>query len=354
MTAYKIAFGPMIGLPSTGWVGEDVAKFLSDEHNISYFKNFDEYCDADTIIILKIMPPLDWIIKCKQKNKKLIYIPIDYFYNAKLLERDGIKLTCFDSIMVHNLRLGRFIETYNKNVFEIDHYLKYKITAPSTFKNKGYILWVGHLEYLPPLFDTLKDITLTSPLKLLVDLENIEEKESFLRESILNICKEFTLTKINDEKYLLNDLMIEQWTKEKQHDYLVGCKAAFDTKGNTFAHNLKPPTKAQKYVYNRIPFAIDPHSYAYEYFLNKGLSLPSLKDEERWLSEEYFNELNTFVDADGASQALEYVAKSYLAIIDKTPLIPLKKSQLILKIIFSINCFSYLFKRFVSEYLWKK
>jgi hypothetical protein len=110
----------------------------------------------------------------------------------------------------------------------------------------------------------------------------------------------------------LNGVKLEQWTAKKQEQYMLACKAAFDTKNDGFAHNLKPPTKAQKSVFNGIPFAISEHSYAYEYFLNKGLKLATLETPERWLSKEYFDEVNEFKNKHGHTQTLAYIGKRYL------------------------------------------
>ena len=68
----------MVGLPSTDWVGKDIADFLVKNHEIIYFDSFHANVETDVIFIIKLMPPLDWIIKLKKSNVKLIYIPVSY------------------------------------------------------------------------------------------------------------------------------------------------------------------------------------------------------------------------------------------------------------------------------------
>lgn len=95
------------------------------------------------------------------------------------------------------------------------------------------------------------------------------------------------------------------------------CKGAFDTKSNSFAHDKKPPTKAQQYIYNRIPFAMDPHAYGVDYFKKRGLFIPSLDQIDRWQSKEYFDEINSFVDKNIQSQTIETISNSYLQFINQ-------------------------------------
>jgi hypothetical protein len=83
------------------------------------------------------------------------------------------KLEQFDALCVHNSRLGNLLREYNHNIYFIDHYLKYEISPTPTFKDSGYILWVGHLEYLPALVIKLKNNSITSELLVLADLDKL-------------------------------------------------------------------------------------------------------------------------------------------------------------------------------------
>jgi hypothetical protein len=339
----------MVGLPSTDWVGKDIADFLVKNHEIIYFDSFHANVETDVIFIIKLMPPLDWIIKLKKSNVKLIYIPVDHFYRPEILIRDKVKVACFDSIAVHNLRLGELLSPFASEVFEIDHYLKYSVEKTNHYKKEGFILWIGHIEYIPPLLQSISVKPFPHPIKLLVDLENIETKRIFLQKILAKNGLQFTLEKLDDDRYKLNGYILEQWSAVKQRNYLQLCKAAFDTKGDNFAHNLKPPTKAQKYIYNQIPFAIDEHAYAKSYFSERGLTIPSIEEHERWFSEEYFDEIKLFVESNILSQKLEYVANSYIDIVNKTTIKPIKNSiiNLILKNIY--YKVSYLLRRLFSQ-----
>lgn len=310
----KIAFGPMVNLPSTVWVGRDVAEYIDASNNdvhVELFNNFEYLPDVDVIFIIKLMPPLHWLLSAKKKNTRVLYFPIDYFHHPALFYKEQVKLELFDCILLHNERLLRNLPRSVEHIAFVDHYLKYHLPFSKRYSEDGFILWVGHIEYLPPLIKALSQHNLPHPLRVLTDLENLRVKTDILKTRLTQAGLSFSL-ELCGENIVLNGVKLEQWTAKKQEQYMLTCKAAFDTKNDGFAHNLKPPTKAQKYVFNGIPFAISEHAYAYEYFLNKGLKLATLETPERWLSKEYFDEVNDFKNKYGHTQTLECIGKRYL------------------------------------------
>ena len=320
----------MIGLPSTDWVGYDVAEHIDKKQyaHIAYFKRFDEQIEPGVIIMIKRMPSLSWIKEKKALNYKLIYIPVDKYSEEHKLIKDTVKLPLMDGICVHNDRLGKLLNKYNNNIFFIDHYLKYELKETFEYKPSGFILWVGHLEYLPSLIIKLKSVNLKHPVKILSDLEKLKYYREGLKKELALKKIIYEEQKVADGKYLICGLEVEQWSVEAQESALVECKAAFDTKSNSFAHNLKPPTKSQKYIFNNIPFAMDKFSYSSQYFKDRGLTIPSV-DDERWLSEEYYNDIKDFVKKFRKTVDLDYVSKSYIDIAEKVTVLPSDKTNTI-------------------------
>lgn len=315
-----VAFGPMVHLPSTDWVGRDVAEFLRysyDDIHVKLFDNFEAIPDVEVIFIIKLMPPLNWLLNAQKRGVKVLYFPIDYFHHPALFAKERVKLAQFDCILLHNERLRIHLPNDVKNVACVDHYLKYRLPEAVSFQDEGFILWIGHIEYLPPLFKALSKQELPHPLKVLTDLENLPAKVDFLRKKLQEAGIGYSLQE-SEHEVVLNGVKLEQWSANKQEEYMLSCKAAFDTKNDGFAHNLKPPTKAQKYVFNGIPFAISEHSYGYEYFLNKGLKLATLENHERWLSKDYFDEIKAFKNEYAHTQTLEFVSNQYLCAAEST------------------------------------
>lgn len=315
----RIAFGPMLGLPSTEWVGKDIALHIDTEYediDVELFHNFDFLPQVETIFIVKYLPHLDWLIKANNEKIDVVYFPVDYFHHPSVLERDAVKLKLLDGIVLHNERLNNSLPSSEVATFFVDHYLKYQLPVKRQFLNRNFVLWVGHIEYLPSLIETLASDKIPLPVKILTDLENLSDKQEYLEKEILKNTGVFNLEKKLD--YVkLNGFLLEQWTSERQQNYMLSCRGAFDTKSMDFSHITKPPTKAQKYIFNAIPFATDAHTYAQEYFSKKGLELATLEQLERWLSEEYFNEINSFQEKYKETQTLAYISNEYLKIAEE-------------------------------------
>ena len=187
MQNFNIAIGPMIGLPSTEWVGKDIAEEMNKIlNNVTLFSSFEEEITADVIIIIKLMPSLKWLKEKLRQNKKTIYIPIDFFSADYKIIQHKQKLKHFDSIAIHNNRLGNELRRYNSEVYFIEHYLKYELQPYPSYKAQGDILWVGHLEYLPALIIRLNKINLKNNIVVLVDLENIDNKRAAMKAELLS------------------------------------------------------------------------------------------------------------------------------------------------------------------------
>jgi hypothetical protein len=313
----KIAFVPMVGLPSTEWVGDDIADYLATNHEVVKLKGFDDSFEADYVFIIKIIPSISWLLKQKEKGVKLIYIPVDYFSATFKFVKEATKLSLFDAICTHNSRLDEYLARYNSRIFFIDHYLKYHLNPLPEYKESGFVLWVGHLEYLPQLIIELNRTPLIYPVKCLADLENFEAFKSRLIDELNAAEIKPVIERISSQEYLICGLVVEQWSEVAQAEAMTNCKAAIDTKKNSFTHNHKPPTKAQKYIFNTIPFAIAKHSYSHQYFKEKGLNIPSIDEQDVWFSQEYYDALRSFVNDHGSRMTLEYVAASYIEVLDK-------------------------------------
>ena len=139
----RIAFGPMVHLPSTEWVGRDVAEYIKatqDEVNVDFFDNFEKILDVDVIFIIKLMPSFKWLLRIKLKGIRVIYTPVDYFHHPALFEKEKAKLELFDFILLHNQRLLSFFPSSVKNVEFIDHYLKYQLPTTKKFEDDGFLL----------------------------------------------------------------------------------------------------------------------------------------------------------------------------------------------------------------------
>ncbi|MDP5030984.1 hypothetical protein [Paraglaciecola sp.] len=324
----KIAIGPMIGLPSTDWVGKDIGEEIHKKYsNVTFFEEFSESLAADVVLIIKVMPPISWILGMKAKGIRLIYIPVDIFFSPYKITKHREKLKQFDALCIHNSRLANLLGKYNYNIYFIDHYLKYHLEPTPEFKADGFILWVGHLEYLPALVIKLKNNSISKELLVLADLEKLVHYRKGMQIELATANIPWSETQHSDGSYTICGIKVKQWSEQSQEKALQECKAAFDTKANSFAHNLKPPTKAQKYIYNNIPFATDCYSYSSQYFKERGLIIPTLEETDRWLSKEYFNEIKEYNSHFKYQVEKAYVANCYLKIVNNVLNTPIKPNS---------------------------
>lgn len=312
------AIGPMLGLPSTEWVGKDVANYLNKKGSeITLFNSFDENVNTQVIFIVKQMPPLQWLISQKRRGTYLLYFPVDVLdqpWRAKLYEEH---FKYFDKFLIHNHRVADELNASSDRIEFVNHYLKYIVDRKGNFKDEGTILWVGHLEYLPSLVGYLKSSdTENVQFSFLSDLENYSLKRKRVIEEIESLGVRYSESWESEQLLTLCGFKIEQWSTDRQAALLSTCRASIDTKLDSYGHNLKPPTKAQKYVFNGIPFACPKASYSSEYFRELGLEIPDLGDIDYLCSKEYFELVNKFARENFWRVSLESVANSYLEAVD--------------------------------------
>jgi hypothetical protein len=75
---FRLAFGPeMPGWGSWDWVGADLEKALGSTLRISTFGPW-EVPEGDAILIVKHVPPLEWVDRVSSQSV-LLYCPVDYY-----------------------------------------------------------------------------------------------------------------------------------------------------------------------------------------------------------------------------------------------------------------------------------
>ena len=309
-----LAIGPSIGLPSTNWVGDDIAKHLISKNiKITIFHHYNADIEADYIIIVKILPNIKWLIRHIQKGVKLLYAPVDVFSTYSEYWRYKYRLKLFSGLLIHNERVGKLISKVTQAPqFFIEHYLKYRIGDRKIDQESNELLWIGHLEYIPSLLSFLNSVKPQFTIRALSDINQLPHYENYLQESFKKLGITYSVEEKSAQSVRISGVLIEQWSEEKQKSLMQSCVAAFDTKLDSFAHNLKPPTKAQQFVFNNIPFACSEHSYSYEYFNNIGLKLMSLNKLDLLASNEYRQLTYDFNLENKWRVEIDSVANSYL------------------------------------------
>lgn len=262
----KVYYGPIKPLPSFQWVGKDIFDSIEKDEpcfDIQAFARYTDNLKGCTIVVIKDLPKFSWLIRQRLKNNKIIFIPVDIFRKRRDVIKSFFKLIVFNKILFHNYHLYKqFFFIRNTSKAFTDHYLKYTIerstiTAP-------FVLWIGHQEYIPSLLRVLRRYDLGLPV---IGLSDIGDKfEASLLDKYLCYC-------LKSRTISGNNLKIETWTEERQKTLMSNCRFAIDTKDHKWDHTIKPPTKVQQYLANKIPVIVESQSYAYKHFHSSGFNL---------------------------------------------------------------------------------
>jgi hypothetical protein len=339
----KIAIGPeRTDAPSWNWVGFDTMRELSKYFKVEVFHDEPSECD----LAIYVKGPLK---NTANRPPRIIYLPIDYFDNPKSIETNADFLKSCTAIGCHCERLMPYLKPYCQDVFFIDHHGMYTLPQINEYKKDGFVLWIGSLEYIAYILKWLEQY----PIEHEVRLASNYWSKSGMQKS-LELAEKLGL-KINMTDTKLNGYRMIYWTQRAQFRAMREAKAALDIKGGQWifdsdktlsetspanvlqdaskpdetisrsAHmrnqlwyqQLKPPTKAQKFVASGIPFAVNEDSYSFEYLKSRGLTPCTPQDQQRWFSEEYWRQITACAAELRRTTTLQYIGLQFKAIIER-------------------------------------
>jgi hypothetical protein len=286
-----IAFGPTSTLPSWRWVGQDTARELGRYFDVRIYDSFGHIEDCDVIFIVKQTPPREFVKAAKRNQIRLVYLPIDVYASRKQILLDAFLLQEYDLVLSHCERLVPLLQPYCADVRYIDHHAKYSLAEMAGYKQAGYVLWVGGCQYLPYLLHWLKDHPLDAEVRILTDIGNPQavERANRLAGRLLPGLE------LQPDDTLVRGHRIYSWSESLQLQMMSECKVALDIKGERdFSQQHKPATKAQKFIASGIPFAVNPESYSYEYFSNRGIELATPDETGMWFSRQYWQDTQSW------------------------------------------------------------
>jgi hypothetical protein len=309
-----VAFGPEKDVPSWNWVGFDTSRELAKYYDVLFYSSIESPPDADVILVIKQRPSDKFISRAKNKNQKIIYLPIDFYNDERQLKKDGEFFKKCDLILCHSERMIPLIKVYNPKVNFIEHNNKYMLPEMAEYKDKGFILWVGGCQYIAYLAHWLRRNRLPYEVKILSDCSQNDRARKAVSIYAHEIKFDFS---IKPDATSILGCEIYPWSEKLQYEMMTECKAAIDIKmTERFNQYHKPPTKAQKYVASGIPFAINSDSYSAEYFKKRGFDVCVPTDSRRWFSKAYWEETQAFGERLRKLTNIETVGLSYKQYID--------------------------------------
>jgi hypothetical protein len=253
--------------------------------------------DCDVAVFVKFKPGAEELASLRQRCR-LVYFPVDVYGSAAEIDSDAESLRCFDLVLVHCKRLLRYFSGYTR-VDYLDHPLKFITTEPVARNATGPVLWIGNRSNLPPVVDWVNRNPLTLQLWVLTDLPDAVAEPSTTELGFRDAS-----------------IRIGRWTPKRHIEWCLQARAAFDIKDDSFRARHKPPAKSLDFLACGIPFAVNSDSSAAEHVEREyGLRIPAPEDHDRWLSNDYFKEVNNLVARLRTELALDRICRQFLDLL---------------------------------------
>jgi hypothetical protein len=270
-----VAFGPeMPGWGSWEWLGSDLRQELARYYETLVFSDSVPRCDVAVIVKHPLEPE---IVTQLAQRSSVVYCPVDHYGSVAEIDGDAALLRRCARILVHCERLRRYFEPYAPVEF-IDHHVKFTPEGDSGYRREGYILWIGVRSNIAPLVSWVNSHPLPSELCVLTNLEDPARRPH---------PSDFGFS-------VHHQIRIENWTRERHIELVVGARGALDVKGDDFRSRHKPPAKAIDFIAAGLPLAMNPESSPVEHLRRMGFEVTSPLDWDRWLSQEYWEETRRF------------------------------------------------------------
>lgn len=299
MSRSRLAFGPEApGFGSWDWIGADLCWALQHwgwETTVFH----DEVPDVDVAVFVKFKPPLAELQRLRSLRRSLIYCPVDVYASAGEIDADADALRCFDRIIVHCERLRPHFVRYAP-VEYLDHHLKFIAPSPVRRTTEGPFVWIGNRSNLPPVTDWLSHHRLPGEVWILTDFAS--ESDPMAPKALGFLSN--------------NTVRIDQWTPPRHVEWTGVARAALDVKGDDFRSRHKPPAKALDFLASGVPLAMNPESSSTEHLLRwYGFEMAALDDLDRWLSNEYWRDVQRLVTPLRLDLSLSVIARRFQRIL---------------------------------------
>jgi hypothetical protein len=302
---HRLAIGPACDFPSWRWVGGDTSRELAKYFDVALFDSFKRIPPCDAVLIVKHRPPLQVAKALHDRGVKVIFAPIDLYMGHAEIHRDRALLERCDLVLSHSEPLLKSLRPYCARIALVEHHGKYTLPALASYKQDGYVLWIGGLQYAPYLLDWLARHPLQREVKILTDLGNWEA-----HCAARSLARRLGL-RLDIGPHSINGHEARMWSKTEQLRMMQECKAAIDIKGEDFNQLTKPPTKAQKFVSSGIAFACNSETSASQYFRERGFELACPLEQDRWFSWGYWQQTHRFASDLRERISIEFVGRCY-------------------------------------------
>ncbi|MGH7789893.1 MAG: hypothetical protein ACRERC_23700, partial [Candidatus Binatia bacterium] len=308
-----IAFGRVRDVPSWHWAGFEIGRELSKHYEVVLFDRLDHPPPCDALFLIKRKPDDAFVAALRQQGTALVYCPIDAYQTAPEIAADGELLHACSMVMVHCERLLPLLRPHCAQTHFVEHSARYALPEMAAYKDDGFVLWIGHVQYVPYLIHWLAAHPVDREIRILTDLDS----EPGWERARANAARVGLALDVACTAGTIGGYPVARWSERRQQEMMRACKAALDIKHTAlFNQHHKPPTKVQQFVASGIPCAVNPDAYSAEYFRRRGFETAAPTDAARWLSREYWDATRQAGARLRRETSLEAVAARYRQLID--------------------------------------
>lgn len=269
-----IAFGPITPNPSWSWVGSDIAAELSRRGiQTSLFQTGEAPTTANVWVFVKQPARIEDLERARRHMIETVYQPVDFYSELADIKNDPV-LPLYNKVISHSRELAVHLADRARSVSCTEHHVKFGLSEIRPWrepKPDDRILYVGQALNVPSLLEWLKqhdpDNKLSRRLNVMTDPSHV--------------------ARYHNMPYI----KFSAWSEREHLSALGRVATVIDIKGTSFNQRMKPPTKAQQYVWSGIPLAMNPDSSSAAWFREEGLDIAHPLDEARWFSRAYYDEI---------------------------------------------------------------
>lgn len=295
-----VAFGPISTAQSWAWVGEALALELGRTGwKTSMFHGREEPDDAHVWVFVKARPTEEVVRTAQRLGIRTVYAPIDYYEDERDLRTDAL-LPEFDLVLAHSEALVPHLAHRCRRVERIEHHVKHGLDTIRPWRERkptDRIAWIGHTSNLQSLFDWLDDND---------DGRRIQKILTLVTEAKRDLGNQFPMAR---------RMKTLTWSESMHRNVLEKSIAILDIKGNDFQQRMKPPTKAQQYVWSGIPLAMNLDSGPAHWMRLEGLKLADPRDEAMWFSKAYWEKTSVMAQKLRGLLSLERIGARVAALL---------------------------------------
>ena len=155
----RVAIGPLVQLPSWNWIGFELRE-LSKYFGVQVFT----WEDAAKPPACDILLAVKFLHRRFLEVAKVLYMPVDLYASPAAVELQCAAAGAVFGDWCHAEPLLPLFGRHCRQVFFVEHHAELALPELASYKERGFVLWVGAFEHVPYLLAWCQRHPLPLPL----------------------------------------------------------------------------------------------------------------------------------------------------------------------------------------------